>query len=343
MAVFLGKAVLNETSVASAATVDLGATNTVRVAITGTATITSFGTRAKAWRKGRFTGTLRLTHNATSLILPNETDIITEPGDTFEAFSDASGNWRIIDYRSQDAIALEAAFQTGNISRWAAVGGTTGSTLSGAGTAVAAGTATARTPATTSLFTSVRRLGYVSATSAGSSAGITPHNNQVFHRGNAAGQGGFRARFRFGSSDPATVANARCFAGLTNLATTIGNVEPSSLVNCIGVAADAGDANLSIMHNDASGAATEIALGANFPALTLSVDWYDLLLIGPPNAAYVDYILHRMNTGDLAQGRITTDLPALTNFICPQVWRNNGATALACAVDVGFIQIITKT
>src|SRR5712691_3723195 len=83
-----------ETTVASAATCDIGNTQTARVAISGTTTITSFGTKPDRIRFVRFAAALTLTHNATSLILPNAANISTAAGDTAIFISDSSGNWR---------------------------------------------------------------------------------------------------------------------------------------------------------------------------------------------------------------------------------------------------------
>lgn len=88
----------SSTTVASAATVDLGALTTRKVQITGTATISSFGTQPHRERLLHFTGACTLTHNATSLILPGSALIVTAAGDTAVATSDASGAWRVRDY-----------------------------------------------------------------------------------------------------------------------------------------------------------------------------------------------------------------------------------------------------
>jgi hypothetical protein len=83
---------------ASATTTDLG-TVTANVRITGTTTITAFGTAASGiTRKLRFAGALTLTHNATSLILPGAANITTAAGDTAEAISLGSGNWVVVQY-----------------------------------------------------------------------------------------------------------------------------------------------------------------------------------------------------------------------------------------------------
>ena len=79
---------------ASAGTTDIGAQTSNNVRITGTTTITSFGTAANGvTRELRFAGALTLTHNATSLILPGGANITTEAGLTVTAVSLGSGNW----------------------------------------------------------------------------------------------------------------------------------------------------------------------------------------------------------------------------------------------------------
>jgi hypothetical protein len=86
-------------TLASASTVDIGASAGLIVEITGTTTITSFGTVASQWRFVRFSGALTLTHNGTSLILPGSANILTTAGDTALFVSNSSGNWRCISYQ----------------------------------------------------------------------------------------------------------------------------------------------------------------------------------------------------------------------------------------------------
>lgn len=78
----------------SAATTDLATTTGVSVNVTGSATITAFGTLpAGAERILRFTGSPTLTHNAVSLILPDGIDIKAAPGDVAVMRSLGAGNW----------------------------------------------------------------------------------------------------------------------------------------------------------------------------------------------------------------------------------------------------------
>jgi len=89
----------NHVDVASAATCDIGAAAALKVHITGSTTITSFGSVANAFKLILFNGALTLTHNATSLILPGGANITTADGDTAIATSDGSGNWRVRPYQ----------------------------------------------------------------------------------------------------------------------------------------------------------------------------------------------------------------------------------------------------
>lgn len=93
-------------SVASATTTDLSATS-ANVLITGTTTITGFGTAAEGVKRYiRFGTTLTLTHNATSLILPGGANITTATKDACIAISLGSGNWAVISYTKADGTPL---------------------------------------------------------------------------------------------------------------------------------------------------------------------------------------------------------------------------------------------
>jgi hypothetical protein len=85
---------------ASAATTSIGAQNAMFVEITGTTTITSFGTTYNGPRFLRFTGALTLTHNATTLSLPGAANITTAAGDTAIAIPNQGGNgWNVVQFQ----------------------------------------------------------------------------------------------------------------------------------------------------------------------------------------------------------------------------------------------------
>jgi hypothetical protein len=108
--------------VASASTVDLGATDAINVRITGTTGITALGTTPSGIRRTvRFAGALTITHNATSLILPGAANITTAANDTADFVSLGSGNWICTSFSRQvaaqpsdaDLTAIAALSSTG--------------------------------------------------------------------------------------------------------------------------------------------------------------------------------------------------------------------------------------
>lgn len=135
-------------NVASAATVDLGAiADGNYVHITGTTTITAFGTVAAGIeRTVVFDGALTLTHNATSLILPGGANITTAAGDVAVVRSEGSGNWKctsyvkasgapVGSYQPLDALLTALAAQTTAANNVQAYSGADTPTLLSTGTA----------------------------------------------------------------------------------------------------------------------------------------------------------------------------------------------------------------
>ena len=99
-------------NVASAATTPIGAAPSVNVNVTGTVTITAFDTiTAGILRYVTFTGSLLLTYNAVSLILPGAANIQTTAGDSSIWLSLGSGNWQCIHYTPSYGIPI--AFPSG--------------------------------------------------------------------------------------------------------------------------------------------------------------------------------------------------------------------------------------
>jgi hypothetical protein len=93
--------------IASAATTNLATPTSRNVRITGTTTITAFGTvKAGSIRHLRFAGALTLTHNATSLILPGGANIVTAADDTATVVSLGSGNWLCLAYKRQSGLPV---------------------------------------------------------------------------------------------------------------------------------------------------------------------------------------------------------------------------------------------
>lgn len=234
---------------------------------------------------------------------------------------------------------LQANLGGNKVAMWMPPGGSiTVPGVFGMAALTATGTAAARTVTTTNLLTRMTRLGFVSAATAGSLAGVREAVAK-FTTGAGPGLGGFFARYRFGVSDAATVAGARMFIGLDAITAAPTNIDPSTKVNCVGVGQIAASNNLQIIYGNAT-AKTPIDLGANFPANT-NTDAYELNLFSPP-AGGVHWQVRRLNTAFEASGFLASmDTPAATTLLCHQLWRCNNATALAVGLDVCGIYIET--
>lgn len=101
-------------TLASAATVNIGAALSNTVNISGTTTITAFDTiAAGAIRRLNFLGALTLTHNATSLTLPGGVNITTRAGDVAEFLSLGGGNWRCLKYSERKFVSAEQTITAG--------------------------------------------------------------------------------------------------------------------------------------------------------------------------------------------------------------------------------------
>lgn len=209
--------------------------------------------------------------------------------------------------------------------------GAGGDALGGAATITGTGAAEAPAPASGQQFRH-RSVRSTSAATAGATASIRLDNPTEYISARQ-GCGGFFARMAgrlFGST---VVANARCFMGMHSAAADIGNVNPSTLTNLIGIGADAGETTLSLIYNDGSGTATKLALGAAFPAQAQSgqEELYELALASEIASGTVYYVVHRVSTGDTAFGEIATDIP-LDTPLTFHLWGNNGTTAAATSV-----------
>lgn len=113
---------LNTTSsnIASATTTNLATATGVVVNITGTTTITGFGTcDSGVERVLIFAGILTLTHHATSLILPGAANITTAAGDVATMRSLGSGNWKCVGYQSSAGILQNASQSAAGIAELA--------------------------------------------------------------------------------------------------------------------------------------------------------------------------------------------------------------------------------
>lgn len=200
-------------------------------------------------------------------------------------------------------------------------------------------TISARSLASTSFSDSIAYTAY-GATGVGDSAQI--YSKRFCFRGNATGRGGFdiTLRVRFESTFSST--NGRRFIGLYDTSAGVfGNVEPDTILNLVGVGSKAGDANLSTICNDGSGAATMATLGANFPALATD-NIYEVRLYCDANASGINYTITDAGTGNTASGALSSNIPANTVFLGWYVWTNTGSQATTTTFGVLNVGATTR-
>jgi hypothetical protein len=131
--------------------------------------------------------------------------------------------------------------------------------------------------------------------------------------------GGFKYVCDVYISDTAFGSGCRQFYGLAGQTTDLGysdTILVSSLTNVIGVGSDALDTNLQIFHNDATGTATKVNLGVNFPANRSAgaelTTIYSIELYNDSASTSVKYSVENKETGAIATGTIGTNLPLHT-------------------------------
>ena len=180
-------------------------------------------------------------------------------------------------------------------------------------TASASASTSAQSVASTNFATKQIRLRYfASVVSAGRYTGL---------RGSALLwyiHGGFRFVCDFNISDTAFSAGCQQFYGLAGQTAdlaygTVSGTLVSTLTNIIGVGSETGDTNLQIFYNDALFNASKIDLGAAFPANRTAgaamTTVYSVTLVNEPASTSVTYRVVNNETGAIATGTISTDLP----------------------------------
>jgi hypothetical protein len=206
------------------------------------------------------------------------------------------------------------------------------------------GTATARNTATTNRATRTKRLGYVSAATAGSLAEARVAAAQFTGGSGSQDGSGFYYSTRFVPSNAATVSGERFFIGLMNSTAAATNVEPTTLTNLIGIAQLSTDATQFYVCWGGSSSQTAIPVGTGLgnPA-ALSTDLYELTIYAPPTVANTFYLrLENVSTGVVFNTTLTgnaTQVPQSTTQLAHRAWKTNNATALAVGFDIANVYI----
>jgi hypothetical protein len=210
------------------------------------------------------------------------------------------------------------------------------------------GTATTRTVATTSLATRMRRIGYPSSTTAGTFAGARLPVTQ-FSPGSGSPDGsGFMLIERWVESDPTPVSGRRSFHGMTATTAAFTNLEPSSLLNVVGICQLSNDATQWYWQGAGSSAQAAVAIGTavGAPGGNSTTAWE--LAIFAPNGVANTFSLQLTNVTTSAVATITLTgaaavIPQSTTLLTWNGWATNNATAASVGIDICSLYIETDT
>lgn len=173
--------------------------------------------------------------------------------------------------------------------------------------------------ATTNFATRLKGVGCT--TSAANTATFVRANTAEFH-----GYNGCQATLVAGCIT--ALSDARSFFGFHNSwggTNDLGAVAQNA-IDCIGMGADAADANMQIMHRTAGSNITKVDLGASFPKATTGAT-YKVELDYASGGASCDYTVTRLDTGDTATGTVSTNLPTTTTVLLLGFYNCSGPTA----------------
>ena len=159
--------------------------------------------------------------------------------------------------------------------------------------------------------------------------------------GGPAGLGGFNFIGRWGPATGVATTTNRALFGLALTTATPTDVEPSTSVSCVFMGWDAADANIQIMHNDATAACTKVNLGASFPVPTADrTSLYELALYSPKGTTQsVNWMVTDLVSGATASGTISTDMPATTAILTPRGWMSAGGTSSVIGIGLNSMMI----
>lgn len=207
-----------------------------------------------------------------------------------------------------------------------------------------AGTATGLNVGSGTRLARMKRISY-RVTTAATTAVASWRNNasQLTIGGGNAWEGGFWGVMHGGPDTGCTNASHRFFMGLGDTAAPT-DVNPSTQLRIVGIGYDAADTQVQFMRNDATGTATKVALGANFPKPNADSSFsYRLRLYSPPGSTQsLSYEVENLGNGAIASGTVTTDLPANTDFITPKLYTSVGGVSAVTGVMLGPIMFQTE-
>ncbi len=192
-------------------------------------------------------------------------------------------------------------------------------------------------PASTNMYTSMRRAEFAAGAVAGQASGIQGSVAQ-FWRGNAAGLGGFYFFARIGSPASGAAAGSRFFVGLSSRNATTA-VDFAGVPNTVGLCADSGDTNWQLLCVDGSTVASKYDTGLAKTTTAVVLDFY---MFCKPNDSKVTFRLVRRDTDVVVVDNVerTSNLPASTTFMYPWL---NASSSTANASTLGMNRLYVES
>lgn len=208
--------------------------------------------------------------------------------------------------------------------------------LNGLNAFTSVGSLVARAISTANRLTRARRLGYVSTKSAGSVTGAYHAYGVCTLDQSPSVGGGFFYSCRFGVAESILINNARMFVGLAAALNAPTSVEPSTLVNCIGVGKLSTDPDQLYLLYGGTVAQTPIPLGLP-PDRGVPYEFTINAVSNTPGV--VRYRLERLDTGEFVEGMITptvqgVQLPSAMTLLSPRHWRANVSGNSQVEIDI---------
>lgn len=193
------------------------------------------------------------------------------------------------------------------------------------------GTNATATVATTNYLTRQTRNSYTSGTLAGNAAGLA-HGFATATRSSTAFMGGFDFSAIFGVS--ALPTGPRLAVGMSPA--SLGNVEPSTVINSANFGKDSTDTNIQLMTCAGTGTATKVDTGIPLVANA----YYKAKIWCNPGEAKIYYVLIRLDTGAIFTGNTTTTLPAVDVLLAGQITGTlSGTTGTAIVMHISKLYL----
>lgn len=287
---------------------------------------------------------VNIASDAGEITFPNVASPATPSAGRISLFGTTLAGWDRLGFKTDDGRVYVVQNDMGEFSTYLYLPGT------GSGGGVTnlpvsfTGSAAAGTIAVTNMHNLLARGESTAVAATNAVVGLRSNGNFLRVGNDSNAPGGFLTRILWAPATGVSNGSHRALAGMIPTAVPT-DVQPSSLLNIVGMGYDAADTNIQMMHNDGAGTATKIDLGASFPKPTADrTEVYELQLFSPNEATQsVGYrVIRHGTTGKTiaaeASGTITTDLPAVTTLLGLRAYCSVGGVSSVVGISVfGFM------